>query len=360
VKRRLLATSLSVVLFCISTPVVAEEESWTDRIKLKGDLRLRYESIDEEDGRNLDRMRLRARFGLDAEIQDGLKIVFQLATGGDNPISSNQTLDGSFSTKDIGVDLAYVDWRVNDVVTVNAGKMKNPIFRAAKAPLIWDGDLNPEGIAAKFSSEIFFATAAAFLVDERSDEVDSLLYAAQAGVKVDLGDFGKLTAGIGYFGYTNTVGQERFYNARPRGNSVDANGNHLYKYKNIEVFGELDTDVNDWALKLYTQYTQNGEVSVQDTAYSFGAVLGSVKKKGDMEFIWLYQDIEADALISAFSDSDFGGGGTDSKGHIFRAKYGLYEKIALGGTFFLNEVDRFQGTEHDYNRVQIDLEFKFN
>jgi len=357
---RLFALLLSAAIFCSSAPAFAEDESWTDRIGFKGDLRLRYEGIDEEDGRNRDRMRIRARVGLDAKIQDDLKFIFQLATGGDNPVSTNQTLDGSFSTKDIGLDLAYVDWRVNDIVTVNAGKMKNPMFRAAGAPLIWDGDLNPEGIAAKLGSGIFFGTVAAFSVDERSTEGDSLLYVAQAGVKVDLGNVGKLTTGLGYFGYTNTVGYEPFHRARPRGNSVDEDGNYIYEYKNLEVFGQLDTVVKDWALRLYFQYTQNGEVSVQDTAYSFGAVLGAVKKKGDLEFVWLYQDIEADAIIAAFNDSDFGGGGTDSKGHVLRAKYGFSEKVAFASTFFFNEIDRFQGTEHDYFRVQIDLEFKFN
>lgn len=357
---RLLAMSFFSLAFCFSTATVAAEESWTDRIDLKGDTRLRYEGIDEEGESNRDRMRLRARFGLTAKIQDDLKFVFQLATGGDNPVSTNQTLDSSFSTKDIGLDLAYVDWRVNDAVSVSAGKMKNPLFRAGKAPLIWDGDLNPEGVAAKFSSGMLFGTAAIFAVEERSSEGDSMLYAAQAGVKVELGDVGKLTTGLGYFSYTNTMGYEPFHNGRPRGNSVDVDGNYLFDYENIEVFGQLDTAVKDWPLMLFAQYTQNNEVSAQDTAYSFGAALGSVKKKGDMQFVWLYQDIEADAVIAAFNDSDFGGGGTDSKGHILRAKYGFSDKVALGGTFFFNEIDRFQGTEHDYNRVQIDLEFKFN
>jgi hypothetical protein len=53
---RLIVALLSVALFCSSMPVAAEEESWTDRINLKGDLRLRYEGIDEEDGGNRDRM----------------------------------------------------------------------------------------------------------------------------------------------------------------------------------------------------------------------------------------------------------------------------------------------------------------
>ena len=93
--------------------------------------------------------------------------------------------------------------------------------------------------------------------------------------------------------------------------------------------------------------------------YAFGAKIGSAKSKGESEFSWTYQDIEADSVIGTFNDSDFGGGGTDSDGHILKAKYAWSKQIFLGGTLFINNVDRFQGTEHDYSRLQLDVEFKF-
>jgi len=33
--------------------------------------------------------------------------------------------------------------------------------------------------------------------------------------------------------------------------------------------------------------------------------------------------------------------------------------VSLAGTFFINEVDRFQGEEHDYDRFQLDVQFSF-
>ena len=83
-------------IFFFSAPTLAEDKNWTDRLSLKGDVRLRYEGIDEKGESNRDRMRIRARIGLDAEIQENMKFVFRLATGGENPVSTNQTLDGSF------------------------------------------------------------------------------------------------------------------------------------------------------------------------------------------------------------------------------------------------------------------------
>ena len=65
-------------------------------------------------------------------------------------------------------------------------------------------------------------------------------------------------------------------------------------------------------------------------------------------------------MIGTFNDSDFGGGGTDSDGHLIKYKYMLRDKISLGATLMVNQVDRFQGVEHDYNRLQLDVEFKFD
>ncbi len=358
-KLRICSILVSAALVLSAAPANAEESSWVDRIDFKGDVRLRYEAIDEEFEANRDRMRFRARFGFTAAVSDDVKVVLQLASGGDNPVSTNQTIDDGFSTKDIGLDLAYVDWSVNDSLTVNAGKMKNPLFKAGGVPLIWDGDLNPEGFAAKFSSGMFFGTVAGFSVEERSSTDDSLLYAAQAGLKFPIGE-SKLTAGIGYFAYTDTIGNAPFYNGRAKGNTVDLNGDYVFDYKNTEVFAQFDSKLGDWPLRVFAHFTQNSEVSIEDTALAYGAKIGSAKTQGGMEFTWMYQDIEADAVIGTFNDSDFAGGGTDSDGHILKAKYGFSKKVALGGTFFFNNKDRFQGTEHDYNRIQIDLEFKFN
>lgn len=355
---------ITATMLAVSGPAVSGETDaaphWTDRIHFKGDFRLRYEAIDEQFMASRDRMRFRARLGVSGQLRDDIEIVLRLATGGDNPISTNQTFGDGFSTKDIGLDLAYVNWQVNEDLVVNAGKMKNPLFRAGGAPLIWDSDLNPEGFAAMFRSDALFATVAGFSAEERSSADDSLLYALQGGVNVAVGETGKLTAGAGYFAYTDTVGNVPFYNGSAKGNSVDLGGNYLFEYRNAEAFVQFDTVLNTWALRLFAQYTQNLEASNEDSAFALGAKLGAAKHKGDSEYSLIYQDIEADSVIGAFNDSDFGGGGTDASGYIVKISYGVSEKIFLGGSYYINDVDRFQGSEHDYNRLQIDLEFKFD
>ena len=354
-------TLILLTIAPLAIPVFAAEgaSNWTDSIRLQGDFRLRLEGIDEDGEEGRTRSRFRARFGLSAQAHDDVKVVVQLATGGDSPVSTNQTFDGGFSTKDIGVDLAYADWTATDGMHVYGGKMKNPLFKAGKVPLIWDGDLNPEGLALSYSTGAFFGTLAHFSIEERSSSDDSLLTAVQAGMKFDVGDNAKLTAGVGYFAYSDTIGNEPFYNGNAQGNTVDINGNYVYDYKNTELFVQFDTRLGDWPFQAYAHAVQNNEVSVEDTAFAVGAKLGAAKDKGMTEFSWTYQDIEADALIGTFNDSDFGGGGTDSSGHLLKGKYALSSKVSLAGSFFINDIDRFQGTEHGYDRFQLDLELKF-
>lgn len=336
-----------------------EGEDWTDRMSLKGDFRLRYEGISEEGEEDRARGRYRARIALTADVTDKVTFVAQLASGVDDPVSRNVTFDGGFNVDEIGFDMVYVDWAVADGWNVYGGKMRNPLFRAGGMPLVWDSDLNPEGIAVSFKKGVFFGTLANFSVEERSSSSDSLFHAIQFGGKFGLGDNVKLTAGAGLFGYSSTIGNEPFYNGDPKGNSVDEDGNYLYEYKNVEAFAQLDTRVGDWPLSVFGHWTRNDEVDEEDTGYSVGFAVGSASNDGDWRFTLAYQDIEADAVIATFNDSDFGGGGTDTSGYGLNLNYVYSKNISLAGTYFINEVDRFQGDAHDYDRYQLDVQFSF-
>ena len=87
-----------------------ESVSSANQIALKGDFRYRYEYIDSESKTHRDRDRVRARFGVEASIPNDLKVGFGIASGGDNPVSSNQTLGKGNSTKDLRLDVAYLKW----------------------------------------------------------------------------------------------------------------------------------------------------------------------------------------------------------------------------------------------------------
>ncbi len=348
---------LAGILFAIAAaPTFAQDDSgWADRLSFKGDLRLRYDSIDEEGEIDRDRARYRARLAMTAAVSERVSVIMELASGADDPVSRNTTFDGGFTTKDFGMDLAYVDWAIADGWRFYGGKMKNPLFRPGGNQVVWDSDLNPEGIALAFTRGALFATAGAFSVEERSSADDSWLTAVQVGGNFDLAEDTKLTAGVGYFAYSNTVGNEPFYDGSSAGNSVDADGNYVYEYRNTEAYVALDTRLGEVPLTLYAHWVDNAEVDVEDTAYGVGARVGL----GKTSLGWRYTDLEADSVVGTFNDSDFGGGGVDMDGHTLWATHPVGRGVTLAATLFLNEVDRFQGTAHDYTRLILDVSFAF-
>ena len=75
-----------------------------------------------------------------------LKILDLEHRGVQDPVSSNQTIGDNFSGKDFGIGRSYIDWKINNNANIFAGKMKLPWIRPGGGSLLWDGDLNPEGI----------------------------------------------------------------------------------------------------------------------------------------------------------------------------------------------------------------------
>ena len=125
------ATAISDVESTVAE-LPAATESWTDRITLDGDFRYRYERIDPEGSDTRRRNRIRARTNIKAAVSDNIDVGFGLATGGDDPVSTNQTLGGGGSSKGIALNLAYVDWEITDGLHLFAGKFKNPLTRVGE------------------------------------------------------------------------------------------------------------------------------------------------------------------------------------------------------------------------------------
>lgn len=346
-----------------------EAASWLERIKLHGDLRYRYERIEAEGKDDRNRHRIRARVGLDAKVTDTLDVGFQIATGSDDPVSTNQTLDGGFSSKDVWIDLAYFRWHPESIpgLHVIGGKMKNPFYRPGKTELVWDGDLRPEGVAAKYSKTLanwdFFTNLGGFWVEERGAGGDTGLFGAQAGVKYAfpfLDDKGYILIGGSYYDYGNAKGKSPFYDPTdPFGNSVDASGNYLFDYNLVESFAEFGFKVHDIPISLFGNCVINTASAVrEDTGWLVGLTVGKCKAPNSWAFRYNYRDLEADAVVGAFTDSDFIGGGTNGRGHEFGFDYQIAKNWRVGVSYFYNEREPSAG-EKDYQRLQLDLVFKF-
>lgn len=348
---------------------------WATKVKWSGDLRYRHEEIeaegDDKDDRH--RNRIRARLGLEAKIDDEWDLGFRISSGSADPVSTNQTLGDGFSTKDFRLDLAYFDWHPGDLSGLNVigGKMKNPFYKPGKSELIWDGDLNPEGIAAQYNVPLaerseLFANAGGFWAEESSAGVDQGLWGAQAGVKhyLDGEQSSYVLGGASFFDYGNLAGNATLYDDEDGfGNTVSTVGDNTFyqsDYDVAEVFGEYGTKVGGMPVAVFGNYAENTAAATdEDAAWLLGCKLNKAKSPGSWEFRYNYRDVEADSVLGVFSDSDFIGGGTDGKGHELGLNYMLARHIQAGLTYFINERNRSGIDDADYRRLQADIKFKF-
>ena len=111
---------------------------------------------------------------------------------------------------------------------------------------------------------------------------------------------------------------------------------------------------------VFADYVQNTDADAFDTGWSAGATLGAAKAKGTWEVGYTYQDLEARRGLRAVDRrSDFGGGGTDTRGHLIRGAYALSDRTNLAISYFLTQFGENAGNELDYNRLFLDLNFRY-
>lgn len=334
-----------------------QEASWADNVVVSGDLRYRHETINDELFTDRHRQRIRARLGVNAQPVDDLQVGFGLTTGGANPISGNQTLGGGFSRKDVTIDYAYFDWALTDTLDLRGGKMRNPFFRPASHHLINDSDLHPEGLALRYASRNFFANVGGFFVEERSASDETVLIGVQAGFVRHLSNVVRVTVGASYFTYNEAKGRPPFFFVH--GNQLDANGNYLNDFDLAELFGQLDFDVGGHPVRVFVDLVTNTGADRFGNGYAFGVFYRDASDPGTWDVGYTYQDLEADAVVGTFSDSDWAGGGTDGKGHTFTASYIMRGGWNLGFRYILAERGEAANLLRDYNRLMMDISFSY-
>ncbi|MGB5103574.1 MAG: putative porin [Steroidobacteraceae bacterium] len=350
---------------------------WATKIKLRGDLRYRHENIapervvsgEADDAAKRDRQRIRARLGFDAKVTDNVKATLLLATGSDDPRSSNQTLGSNGTRKSIGVDMAYVDWQFVPGGNVVLGKQPWAIWRPGQSGF-FDGDYNGEGGAVKFERGMLFGTAYGLWLTEQYNanpdgpNTDSRVLGLQAGVKFPLLG-GETRLAANYFECGLCQGESPLYANNANGNTTYRDGESLvnllaYDYEILDVGAQFGTTVRDLPLTLWANYAQNMASDVEyDTAYAVGATLGKAGNPGTWEAGVFYQSLDKDALFAQLIASDFGDGKTDSEGWVLKGGYAPVKNVTLNATYLINTLNKDVGTELDYNRLQLDMNYKF-
>ena len=350
---------------------------WATKLKGRGDFRYRHEGIESErvvsgqaeDAADRTRHRIRARLGFDYAVTDTVKGTLLFATGGDDPRSSNQTLGGTGTRKSIGVDMAYVDWKFMNGANVVLGKQPYPFVRPGQS-MFFDGDFNPEGGAVKFDRGMFFGSGYGWWLTEQfnsnpaGENNDSNLFGAQVGMKFPLLG-GETVLAAHYFDCGACQDNSPLYANNGNGNTtytIPGSTTNLlrYDYEIMQLSAQMGATLFDRPFTLWADYAQNMASDVEyDTAYGVGVVLGKASNAKTWEAGIAYQSIDKDALFAQIIDSDFGDGRTDSEGWFLRGGYAPVKNVTINATYFINTLNKDVGVELDYNRLQLDLNYKF-
>ena len=139
-------------------PDAARNWKWSGDIRLRDEVRNRQIGTDGATA-NADshRVRIRFRYGVEAKVNDQLKVNARLATGSTtDPTSTNQSFDTFFAKKTIVLDLANLVYAPEvpgiSKVELVGGMMEGPLWTAT--PMVWDGDLSWDGFAAKVTQQL--------------------------------------------------------------------------------------------------------------------------------------------------------------------------------------------------------------
>lgn len=301
-------------------------------VKLSGDFG--YRSDDLEVGSvNSNRDRLRLQLNATANVNDKTKVVFGVRTGSTKS-SWNDMGEGN-SLKNVGLNLAYVEYAAAPFAKVTLGKMNRPW---ASDALFFDNDIKPEGLAVAVKHDSGLSASAFNLkLVEGGVAKDSDLVGLQVGLS-------KKLAGLDVAAHATTLKQE-----------VKV-GNALVKHDQLVLGASLKKDVAGVPVKLFVEQLTNDEAKTQDKATAYGVTFGNAKNAGDWEVSLLKQDAEANALSAVWTDSDFGGEATLHDGTAIRAAYGLADGWKVRGSLFDVEVG---AAKTDYKRLMVDLVFAY-
>ena len=337
--------------------------AWAAKTQFKGDVRVRQETINidgQTNSQDKDRQRIRARLGAYTEINPQVSTGIRIATGGSSDArSTNQDLDGYFVKKDLWLDLGYIDYAPTAVKNLHVigGKMNQPWV--SMGDVIWDGDINPEGLATTYSiplggkSELFGSAGYYTLKDNIDGEGtqfrhDLSMTAGQLGAKFAPTDNLKVTVGGSVYAFDNDKDSA----------ALRVNGNTTNQFRLYEGFGQVDISGLGLPLALYGQYVVNNDsTDDQDTAW-----LAGVKTKVfGFGLDYNYRDTQRNAVVGAFTDSDFANGTTGSRGHKIKVGYEIDKNFSVGATYFLTKADYAVASQRDAdaNTLQLDVEAKF-
>lgn len=358
------------------------------------------------------RMRLRARLAMTAEVADNVDAGLRITTGNSlDPVSTNQTLTlGNTSSRYQAVwDQAYLRYEGLSgyaKVILWGGRMPDPWMHT---DLVWDDDLGFDGVAASLNYNLLgllksdsseapernvFLTAGAFPIQEvELSSNDKWLYGTQLGTHWEMANQSQFKMGLAYYDFSHIAGSMNSLDSKLLDFTAPQSvvkGNTMYDIRN-------DTDPNtnlfalasDYNLVNFTasvdfpqlvpidvvvtaDYVKNigfdkqkvfertgVQVKPRTQGYQLMVAVGkkNIAIHGDWRVTAAFKHLERDAVVDAFTDSDFHLGGTDAEGWTLQYDYGLTEQTWLTARWLSS--DSIDSAPLGIDTLQVDVSAKF-
>jgi hypothetical protein len=403
-------------------------------IGLFGDVRFRYEyrgadnapkSGATTDDYYRERFRYAVRFGLKGDLFDNFYYGVRLETStnprspwvtfGDdsNPTPSAKNSDG------INIGQAYLGWRPSSWFEMTVGKMPMPLY---VTPLLWDSDINPEGVVEKLKFSVgnadLFANFGQFIYQDSNPDSafpssDTFILAWQLGANVKLSKDVSLKIAPVIYNYTG-VGQANLLNQPYTGEGLNGintglsgsvsnqtrfNQNGINDLLVLEVPAEVNFKVGKYSARGFGDFAYNflGDdraraaatavgpsilphaYTGENKAYQIGAgignlglVYGQTSKKNTWEARAYWQHLEQYSADVNLIDSDFLEGRANLEGVYTAVAYSFTDSII--GTVrygYAHRINNNLGTGgsnpdlpilnpvNQYHLLQLDVTWRF-
>jgi len=326
-------------------------------LRLSGDIRMRMESRTGElpsgDTDERDRFRYRFRTSLTGKLVDDWSFGVRLETGSSSR-SSNVTMgDDSVANSapfhkasdGVYVGQIYLTYAPSPLFSITAGRMPNPLNSTL---MVWDADINPEGLAEQFKyrdgNNEYSAVLGQFLYSAANTQnafgaasatnpaKDLGLLAWQAGYKCYLEGTSKyfLVTPTLYTYVRSSENAAVFHNSFSPTQTAAVNNLTV-----VDVPFEFDWQMGGVPVRAYADAAINLDAKArarkfgnpalknQDKAYTVGFQYGKAVNKGEWDGRIFYQSVQAFALDPNLVDSDIFDSRTNMQGLVLSGDYAL-------------------------------------
>jgi len=307
-------------------------------LEISGDFRLRSQAdVSDQGSKDRYSAQVRGRLLATYAVNERVSVGARMVTGdADDPKSDDVQLSNFADDFQVSLAQAYVQLNLGDL-KLYGGKIPQPF---ARTDLVWDSDVNPQGISAVYKRLLanggaLRANGLGFIIDEQAVASDSTMLGAQIGYDSPaLGNW-KYDVSAAYYDYQ--IGSALGANAVDfRTNLRRPDGRYLSDFDlgDLIVGATWSGLSKRWPLRIVGDYVHNfGAETTADTGYGMDFALGRASQPGDWRFTYGYSAAESDAVLAAFSHNNIGIA-TNYRLHSLAVDYVPAPKTVLGAIWY--------------------------